>query len=344
MSLMSKFGRAPLWRATVCGAVCCALSASATLSAQTIKPVFAWPAGASATMTSEMTAEGYPAEGAAAMPRKMVTSYQVSAHTEGLRITSQLIAMEPTMPNLATTGIDMNALTRRRSAFIVQKTGAFVRLDDTLTYKRFADSMTFNVAASMTARMNGRSSPVVDAMIARSQEQMRSALSVQNMTTTTKQQWDVQSVALTGRSWKVGDSATFADAPTPNPMLPSLRMMRYDGEVACPAGTVARCWQFTSRGSSSREQMREQLRAQTRAMMSTTMRSLPAPPGVDMEQMMTAMLDTMPVPEMVSITESIVDAATLLPLRVTATIRTSTGRASMPPTVARTVTTYAWKR
>lgn len=339
--------RAYARRVVSCGAVVLSTTVTVEVHAQAITPVFAWPAGASATMTTEMTAEGYPAEAAAAMPRKMVTSYAVSAHAEGLRITSQMISMEPVLPKSQTAGLDLEALTRRRSAFIVQKTGAFVRLDDTLSINQYADSMASNITASITARAGGMASPAMDAIIARSQEQMRATLSVANLTEQSRRMWELQTAALTHRAWRVGDSATFAAPPVPTSATSAFsgagmypQMLRFDGEVACPIAAVTRCWQFTARSGTSSALMRAVMRVQMRQAMADM-------PGADDPEVLAhamSMLDTMPVLEMVNTSESIVDAATLLPLRTTAMLRSSSGRANVPPAAARTVVTYDWKR
>lgn len=331
---------------------CCAVVVSALYTrevhAQAIRPVFAWPAGASATMVTEVTSvEGFPAGAAVAVPRKTTVSFRITAHPEGLQITSQTIAIDPPIPPTSTPGLDMESLTRRISTFVVQKTGAFIRLEDTLALKQFGDSLAFNVAASLTNSTRGVSSPATDAVIVRMQEQMRATLSVKNLTQTSKRAWESQSVAFAGRSWKPGDSATYSfetvEPNASNAMLPSLQMVRFDGEVPCPAGTVTRCWKFSTRASSSRERTRAAMRAQMRSTMNSIVASAGGA-GSDAFERAMAMADTMPVPMTSTTSETIVDAATLLPLRITSTMRNETGRSGAPPMVSRTVTTYTWKR
>lgn len=343
MSLITMSRHAPRWRAALGSAVLCALSSTTELTAQAIKPVFAWPAGSSATIVTETTAEGLPDSAAARVPRRTTSSYQIGAHPAGLLIGSELVSIDPPLPKPSADMPDIAAMMGRSAGFIVRRDGRFVGYADTAMVKRRMDSLAFTLNATLTARTS-QLSPQMDAIVTRMQERTRTLLTLERTTETARRAWEALAFEFSTRRWTPGDSAIYS-FDTPNPVnargsLPLVRVVRYVGTVACPGGAATRCWKFSARQAIEPAAMAAATRESMRETMAATARS------DAMRQRMMAMIDTMPlsVPENVTSTETIVDAATLLPLRVESIMRIGMGPARTAPVVTRTVANYTWKR
>lgn len=335
----------PLRRAGIVPACLCLLAfAASSARAQRIQPVFAWPAGASAQTVHEPVAlEGLPAAAAATVPQRMEGTYVIAAHPDGLRLTTVTRPLAP-----AASDDPMRALVNGMSSsvIIVRRTGAFVRLDDTLAVRRRADSVVAILEQSLTARMGGASSPMLQQVVQRTVDRTRATLGVARLSAAARTTWESLVVGFTARAWSPGDSLTEQTVQL-NPLggagtLPLHRVIHYRGVTACPGGSGT-CWRFDSRiwtpPAALRAAMRESMREMTASMAGGSGVTADA-----IDAQLDAMLDTMPLPVPVTRHETVVDAATLLPLRVETSVENQTARGTPAGLRLRTVTSFRWTR
>ncbi len=293
------------------------------LDAQTVTPKFAWPVGSTAQMIVETRTKITGGAGGMALDdsslTRTTTSMAVRAHADGLEISSGPGVSEKIVPGSRPSDFDLSSLVTMESKYIVSRDGRFVRVNNLAEYKRRADSLMAPTLERVRAAAPG--------MLAT----LEKSTSPDNLSRSIERMWNDQQLLFYGRSWTPGDStATMVSLPSPlgpdQPMrLP--RVVRFDGVKECADAAPKTCWQFTSRVTITREALRPT--------MLETLKQMGLPES---------MLDQMPIAESTGNTTILVDAATMLPMRIEiqSSSENNTGLASFK-SVSSIVTTYRWK-
>lgn len=293
------------------------------LGAQTVTPKFAWPAGASATMVMETHSKTTGGAGGMdtsdSSATRVTFDYAILAHPEGLEVVQGRGVVERLVPSSRPQPADVVGMSALGARYIIAKDGKFVRLSDMAEQKRRMDSVMAPVVEQVR-----QTAPAMLPTIERSS-------SPEAITAMMQQAHDGAYAILYNRSWTKGDSVT-TSVSMPSPISPTTpmvipRVLRFDGVVACPDTTRRTCWQFTSRLVISRETMRPALVEMLKTM-----------------GMPESMIDQVPVSESTATTTNVVDASTMLPLRVEQkTIGSGSSSMVSMQTNSSIITTYRWK-
>lgn len=310
-------------RAGAVSAILLAVPVVATIHAQTITPRFAWPAGASATMVNEVRTTVTGAAGGMNLNDSTVTrttsTLTVRAHPEGLEITQSRGIVEKLVATSRPQETDPTAIAAMGGSYIVSREGRFVRLSNVAAMKQLMDSLMRptmerlrQMAPGMVATIENTTSP--DA--------------IERMTATAHND---NYLHMYGRSWSPGDTSVVTSS-MPSPMNPAMsiaipRVVRFDGVVPCTDPVSRVCWQFTTQSRISRETLRPSLLEMLKQM-----------------GMSESLVEQMPIPETHTVAISLVEAATMRPLRIE--LRVSGGGTGGPVsmlTASTNITTYTWK-
>lgn len=293
------------------------------MGAQTVTPKFAWPAGSMATMVMETRTQSSGGAGGMDLSDSSATrvtfDYEIRAHPEGLEVVQGRGVVERLVLSSRPQPVDAAGISAIGGRYVISKDGIFIRISDMAEQKRRMDSVMSPIleqvrqtAPAMLPTMERSTSP--EALNATMQSMHESAYAL-----------------LYNRSWTKGDSvSTSVTMPSPiSPATPMVipRVVRFDGVVPCPDATHRTCWQFTSRMVISRESMRPAMVEMLKTM-----------------GMPESMIDQIPVSESTSITTNVVDASTMLPLRLeTKSVGTGTSSLVSLQTNTSLSVTYRWK-
>lgn len=301
------------------------LSAGATVaSAQSITPVFRWPSTATATITVESQRAPDSA--------RVTFTRTLEVHPRGeLLAIRQPQALRPWGDSAKTVSREVSEAIASL-AYAVQRDGTFAGLLDTMPLHTAAQRL---IEESLQrARANGSNLPpeMVEQMIARFRASRQQEYpSVAYHTRIRRHDWENLGHILAGRSWSPGDSLlTIRKDPLALDggfTTEYHTVTRFVGAVPCPPNTVQTCWQFTTRSITEPESYRVAMRTAMESRRPAGMPPLNMP---------------ITVPSIVVQAETIVDASTLLPLRVSSRLQAPAVR-ERPATDSRTVSTYSWK-
>ncbi len=301
------------------------MASTSRAHAQSITPTFAWPAGSSARVVTEVrtNVSGGSAPGDVLLSDSSVTrrsaTLEVRAHAEGLEIITSAGTVDRVAKSTLETTVDPTRLEAAEQRIIVTRDGRFRRLSNVVEIKRLADSM---LAPSLERAR--QMAPAAITMLQRS-------TSEENLTQGAEQAWRNEFTGMLGRSWSPGDSVS-TTAAVPSPLAPGTMMalpkvVRFDQALPCPAPATGPCWQFTMRTTMTREAMRAGFVEMAKQM------------GID-----AGMVDMIPIPESTTTTVAVFKAATLQPVQVEKRV-VGGGSSSMMSMLSgsTSVTTYSWK-
>lgn len=300
------------------------LSLSPSLaSAQSITPVFRWPATATATIVSESRrAPDAPA---------LTSSGTLEVRPQG----DLLIVKRPVpRPPQADTTNAMRAVTLATAelGYAVRRDGAFVSLVDTTALHVASERYLAEQVQRMRAQGANYPPEIVERTIARllgTRDAQFSSVAYQ--TRIRQRTWEGLGHGVAGRTWSPGDSQlTIMKEPMllgPGITTEFHTVTRYVGTVPCPNGATGTCWQFTTRAYTSPESYVAAMREQFQSML---------PAGLPVQE------PTITPPSSVTTAEIIVSAETLLPLRIESRFH-APGVRDRPATDTHTVSTYSWK-
>jgi hypothetical protein len=295
------------------------------LSAQTITPAFAWPAGATAQVVTlvRTNASGGSAPGDVLLNDSSATrrtaTMAVRAHADGLEITTSAAVVDRMVKSTLGAGVDVASLDAGEQRLVVTRDGRFVRLANVADIKRRADS----ILAPALEQARAMAPAAVTALQRSTSEEI--------LTMAAEFSWRNDFTSMLGRTWQPGDSlATTASVPSPvapGTMMQLPKVVRFDRALPCPAPATGSCWQFTTRSTMTRESLRAGFVEMAKQM------------GMD-----ASMVDMIPIPESTTTTVSLFDASTLRPIRSEKTV-VGGGSSSMMSmlTGGTTITTYTWK-
>lgn len=300
------------------------LLAPVATHAQSITPVFRWPATATATIAIETRRA----------PEAAVTH---SSGTMDVRPQGEvLVIRRPTTLPLSTDSIRTTsrrvAEATANLAYAVRRDGSFAGLVDTMALHTAAQQFIEESLQQVRARGANMPPEMVEQLINRFRaSRQQDYPSVAFHTRARERAWQNLGHAVVGRSWSPGDSQlTITKDPLPGggDFTTELHTItRYVGIAPCPSGITGTCWQFTTRSYTSPDSWRAALRAQAQSM---------APSGMAVPE------PTVVAPGGVTSAEIIVASETLLPLRVESRLETGAIR-DRPATDSRTISTYIWK-
>ncbi len=299
------------------------LSFASTLSAQSVTPKFAWPAGTSAESRTTVVSKTNTAGRADSSQLITKSRMSIAAHPDGLKVESGPGTVESgsTAPS---TGISADAMAGMKATYIVSTGGTFLRLDDTLATKQ-------QMAAMMEPLLQQAASaaPAVVASIKKTME-------VPGIEAAFAASWETSVTDFTTQSWSVGDSLVRTkDQAFPGAegvTFPLKRVIRYAGIVQCPVDSqlAGECLKFVTRVVITRETMKPAMLQMLKQM------------GITDE----SVLAQIPVPETVSETTSILERRTLRSAETITDVTATaiSGIAGAVGSNSTTRTTFRWSK
>ncbi len=275
---------------------------ASVVHAQTITPRFAWPVNTIAEVSGDGFALTTRDGKADSISQFSKTQLEVRAHPEGL-----LILMGPSSGNmlpdvLGSVGISREAIERLITKYVVNSSGQFVRLDDSVGFARQMDSI--------MAPIFVRASALPTAIVANMRKSFSAGVST---SATARLSWTGMTGTIFDRSWTIGDSvAEILKQPVPGILgaeMTNTQVTHFRGVVTCPDGSAASvCWRFTKHSTMDMSALR------------ASIAKLLAQTGVPD----TGIIDRMPIPQTSSDGYAIYDAATGRPLESGSTIDSQT--------------------